>query len=69
VRIQSAIASGTYAGEAKVTGDTFAVSSLTFTCEFEGYLYATISVATELPFALHSPEGSGEIVVDLATGG
>ena len=40
-----------------------------FTCEYEGYLYATISVSVELPFALYVSDTPGEVVVDLATGG
>ncbi len=69
VRIQSAGHDDRYSGEARIVGDAAAASSLMFTCEYEGYLYATISVSIELPFALYVGDTPGEVVVDLATGG
>ena len=68
-RIQSAGHDDRYSGEARIVGDAAAASSLMFTCEYEGYLYATISVSMELPFALYVGDTPGEVVVDLATGG
>ena len=69
VRIQSAGHDDRYSGEARIVGDAAAASSLMFTCEYEGYVYATISVSIELPFALDVGDTPGEVVVDLATGG
>ena len=58
-----------YTGDARVTGDAASVSSIAFTCEYEGYLYATISVTNRNPYGLYAGTTPGQVVVDIATGG
>lgn len=58
-----------YDGPERVTGDTAAVSSLVLACDFEGFVFAAISLVGERPFALYALSDPGRLVIDISTGG